>query len=111
MTPCPLRAPPSGGSKTGLPAAGWSCDRACASLDNLGIERLPLCMFHDTADVACIEELLELVEEGLIGHIAANVDIAARGPLPPELVDRIDLAVPDLPDTLLNPYYWPGAVR
>jgi len=208
----------------------WLRASVRASLDNLGIARLPLCMFHDTADVAYIDELLALKEEGLVGHVgtsifspeqipgvldtpgveaiqvaanmldqrvqrsgllaqaaakgmavlirsvflqglivmpidqirpelrdvvptrralqaigedagltmpemalryalsipgatgvltgvetveqmAANVAIAARGPLPPDLAARINHAVPDLPHTLLNPFYWPGAMR
>ncbi|MBN1642039.1 MAG: aldo/keto reductase [Anaerolineae bacterium] len=208
----------------------WLRGSVRASLDNLDIEYLPLCLFHDTADVVYLEELLQLKEEGLIGHVgasvfspeqlpkvldtegieavqiaasmldqrilraglldqavergiavfvrsvflqgllvmpvdqirpelravapvrhalqqvcdragltmpemalryglsipgvtgvltgvetaaqmAANVSIAARGPLPADVVAAIDRAVPDLPHTLLNPFYWPGAMR
>jgi aryl-alcohol dehydrogenase-like predicted oxidoreductase len=44
-------------------------------------------------------------------QMAANVAIAARGPLPPHIVQEIEAAVPDLPPTVLSPYYWPGAKR
>lgn len=44
-------------------------------------------------------------------QMAANVAIAARGPLPPHIVREIEAAVPDLPPTILSPSYWPGAKR
>jgi aryl-alcohol dehydrogenase-like predicted oxidoreductase len=46
-----------------------------------------------------------------VEQMAANVEIAARGPLPPNVVQEIARVVPDLPDTLLNPWHWPGAMR
>ena len=208
----------------------WLRGSVRASLANLGIACLPLCLFHDTADVVYVEDLLELREEGLIEHVGAsvfspdqlsgvldtpgieaiqiatsmldqrilraglldravdegvaifvrsvflqgllvmpldqvrpelravlpvrralqaicddagltmpemalrycmsirgvtgvltgvetaeqkatNVRIAARGPLPQDVVGQIEHAVPDLPHTLVNPFYWPGAMR
>jgi aryl-alcohol dehydrogenase-like predicted oxidoreductase len=208
----------------------WIRDSVVSSLKRLGIESLPLCMFHDAADIIYMDVLLALKEEGLVQHIgvslfapeqvedaivtpgveaiqvasslldqrilrsgaldwaveaglaifvrsiylqgllvmpldkimpelqavvpvrrtlhricdeagmtmaelalryglslagvtgvltgvetveqmAANLEIAARGPLPQDMVQEINRAVPDLPDTLLNPWHWPGAMR
>ena len=45
-------------------------------------------------------------------QVKTNVAIAARGPLPAEIVAAIEEAVPDLSDTLiLRPWLWPGAVK
>lgn len=46
-----------------------------------------------------------------VEQMAANVAIAARGPLPSDMVKEINSAVPDLPDTVLYPWHWPGAMR
>jgi aryl-alcohol dehydrogenase-like predicted oxidoreductase len=46
-----------------------------------------------------------------VEQMAANVAIAARGPLPLDSVEEIHSAVPDLPDTILYPWHWPGAMR
>ena len=46
-----------------------------------------------------------------VAQMATNLEIAARGPLPRDVVQAINRAVPDLPDTLLNPWHWPGAMR
>ncbi len=208
----------------------WIRDSVLASLSHLGLESLPLCLFHQTGDIAHMDVLLDLKEEGLVRHtgasvftpeqmdevvstpgveaiqvaasmldrrvscsgqlgeavvrgmtvfvrsiylqglvvmppgdimpelheaapvlrslrdiaagagltmpemalryglslpgvtgvltgveteeqMAANLGIAAAGPLPEEVFDKIDAAVPELPDTVLNPWHWPGAIR
>jgi aryl-alcohol dehydrogenase-like predicted oxidoreductase len=46
-----------------------------------------------------------------VEQMEANVRIAARGPLPPEVVQAVDKAVPDLSDTIvLSPWLWPGSM-
>ena len=46
-----------------------------------------------------------------VEQMEVNAKIAARGPLPPEVVQEIDGAVPDLSDTIvLSPWMWPGAM-
>jgi len=208
----------------------WIRDSVSSSLSHLGIESLPLCLFHDTSDIAYMDMLLDLKKEGLVQHVgvsvavpeqmeevlstpgveaiqvavsmldqrllrsghlaraaaaglaifvrsvylqglivmpveeiipelqeavpvlcrlrriageaglsmpemalryglslpgvtgvltgvetveqmAENIAIAARGPLPPDLVEEINDAVPDLPETILFPWHWPGAMR
>ena len=45
-------------------------------------------------------------------QMAANAAMAARGPLPPDMMAAIQEAVPDLSMTsVLNPAQWPGAKR
>lgn len=47
-----------------------------------------------------------------VEQMAANVAIAARGPLPPDVVQEINRAVPDLSDTILfSPWLWPEAMK
>jgi aryl-alcohol dehydrogenase-like predicted oxidoreductase len=208
----------------------WIRDSVVSSLARLGIESLPLCLFHDTNDIGYIDALLKLKKEGLVQHVgasafrpdqvesvistpgveaiqvainlldqrilksgnlaraaaagiavfvrsiylqglivmpideiipelqeviptrrvlqriaskagltmpemalryglslpgvtgvltgvetveqmAANIAIAARGPLPADIVEQINSAVPDLPDRILLPWHWPGALR
>lgn len=44
-------------------------------------------------------------------QMQANAAFVARGPLAPDVVKAIHDAVPDLPDTILFPWHWPGAMR
>ena len=47
-----------------------------------------------------------------VEQMAANIEMAARGPLPSDIINEIDNAVPDLSDTILFfPWRWPGAMR
>lgn len=208
----------------------WLTDSVTSSLQRLGIEALPLCLFHDTPDIVYVDIMLDLKKQGLIQHVgasvrtpdlldqvlstpgieaiqigtsmldqrilragglaraaaggvavfvrsvylqglivmpiediipelhgavpalqalhricaeagltmpemalryalslpgvtgaltgvetveqmAANATFAARGPLPPDLVEEINAAVPDLPEAILFPWHWPGAIR
>jgi aryl-alcohol dehydrogenase-like predicted oxidoreductase len=46
-----------------------------------------------------------------VEQMEANANLAARGPLSPEIVEAIDRAVPDLADTIvLSPWLWPAAM-
>jgi aryl-alcohol dehydrogenase-like predicted oxidoreductase len=40
-------------------------------------------------------------------QLRANIAMAGRGPLPPDLLAAIDAVVPELPDTVLTPALWP----
>lgn len=43
------------------------------SLKRLRLEQLPLCLFHDTADIEYMEVLLALKAEGLVRHVGVSV--------------------------------------
>ncbi len=224
----PLRHMPH--PPTAQSAANWIADSVTTSLANLKLDALPLCLFHDPADLIYMDALLRLREQGLVRHIgvsvitpsqvglalrtpgieaiqvamsmldqrpirqgwieqaaragmavfarsvylqglllmpegeiapplravlparralerictrsgltmtemalryalsisgitgvltgveraeqmAANVAFAARGPLPTTLMQAIEEAVPDLPETILEPRHWPGAAQ
>jgi aryl-alcohol dehydrogenase-like predicted oxidoreductase len=51
----------------------WIRDSVMCSLEHLGVEALPLCLFHDTQDVAYIDVLLDLKREGWIQHVGVSV--------------------------------------
>jgi aryl-alcohol dehydrogenase-like predicted oxidoreductase len=51
----------------------WIRDSVVSSLQRLGVESLPVCLFHDTVDVAHMEVLLALKEEGLVQHVGVSV--------------------------------------
>jgi aryl-alcohol dehydrogenase-like predicted oxidoreductase len=51
----------------------WIRDSVVSSLERLGIDSLPVCLFHDTADVVHMEVLLALKREGLVQHVGASV--------------------------------------
>jgi aryl-alcohol dehydrogenase-like predicted oxidoreductase len=51
----------------------WIRDSVTSSLARLGIDSLPVCLFHDTVDVAHMEVLLALQREGLVQHVGASV--------------------------------------
>ncbi len=51
----------------------WIRDSVTSSLENLGIDSLPVCLFHDTVDVAYMDILLALKREGLVQHAGASV--------------------------------------
>lgn len=41
-----------------------------------------------------------------VAQVRENLAIFARGPLPDDLLDAIDLAIPELPESLLTPRLW-----
>jgi len=51
----------------------WIRDSVVSSLERLGIDRLPVCLFHNTIDVAHMEVLLALKGEGLVQHVGVSV--------------------------------------
>lgn len=51
----------------------WIRDSVASSLERLGIDRLPVCLFHDTVDVAHMDVLLALKREGLVQHAGVSV--------------------------------------
>ena len=51
----------------------WFRDSVLSSLQLLGIERLPLCLFHDTNDVDYMHLLCDLKQEGLVEHVGVSV--------------------------------------
>jgi aryl-alcohol dehydrogenase-like predicted oxidoreductase len=53
--------------------ARWFRDSVTSSLERLGIDSLPVCLFHDTADVAHMGVLLALKKEGLVQHAGVSV--------------------------------------
>ncbi len=53
--------------------AGWVKNSVTCSLEHLGVESLPLCLFHDTNDIAYMDVLLELKREGLVQHVGVSV--------------------------------------
>lgn len=52
---------------------GWIRDSVISSLERLGIDSLPVCLFHDTVDVAHMDTLLALKQEGLVQHAGVSV--------------------------------------
>lgn len=42
-----------------------------------------------------------------VGQMSANAAVLRKGPLPPDMMEKVTAAVPDLPDDLLTPHYWP----
>lgn len=51
----------------------WIRDSVLSSLERLGIDSLPVCLFHDTVDVAHMDVLLALKREGLVQYAGASV--------------------------------------
>jgi len=51
----------------------WIRNSVVSSLERLGIDSLPVCLFHDTVDVAHMEVLLALKGEGLVQHVGVSV--------------------------------------
>jgi aryl-alcohol dehydrogenase-like predicted oxidoreductase len=51
----------------------WLRESVTSSLGRLGIDSLPVCLFHDTVDVAHMDVLLELKQEGLVQHVGVSV--------------------------------------
>lgn len=63
-----------------------------------------LCMRYalDLPGVASLVVGVETVEQ-----MRQNLDVCRRGPLPPDLMERIRQAVPDLPEVVVMPTLWP----
>ena len=51
----------------------WIRDSVVSSLERLGIGSLPVCLFHDTVDIARMDVLLALKREGLVQHAGVSV--------------------------------------
>jgi aryl-alcohol dehydrogenase-like predicted oxidoreductase len=51
----------------------WIRGSVVSSLERLGIDSLPVCLFHDTIDVAHMDSLLALKAEGLVQHVGASL--------------------------------------
>ena len=51
----------------------WIRNSVVSSLDRLGIESLPLCLFHDTNDIIYMDILLDLKRKGLVQHVGTSV--------------------------------------
>lgn len=58
---------------TAKTAARWIADSVTASLSRLGLDALPLCLFHDPDDLTYIDVLLRLKEQGLVRHVGVSV--------------------------------------
>lgn len=51
----------------------WFRDSVESSLRNLGLDSLPVCLFHDPQDIDYIDALLKLKEEGLVQHTGVSL--------------------------------------
>jgi aryl-alcohol dehydrogenase-like predicted oxidoreductase len=51
----------------------WIRDSVVSSLERLGVDSLPVCLFHDTVDIARMDVLLALKQEGLVQHTGVSV--------------------------------------
>jgi len=47
-----------------------------------------------------------LIGVDTVAQLKENVAVAARGPLPTDLIQQIDAAVPDFPETIVRPTLW-----
>ena len=53
----------------------WIRDSVVSSLARLGLDSVPVCLFHNFNDVAYMDILRELRDEGLVQHTGASLSV------------------------------------
>ena len=76
---------------------------AIAAEGGMSLAELAVRYMLTQTGVTCIVVGVETVEQ-----VRANVSLVARGPLPADLLNAVNTAVPELPAALLTPSLWPA---